>query len=79
MNKILTSILMTAIPVIAFSQVVIEPGPKTAPTNASVSLEFGDHQNKGIVIPYVSASSMTDISDGTFIMDPSDKIIKPMR
>ncbi|KIA82985.1 hypothetical protein OA84_05335 [Kaistella solincola] len=77
MNKLFTSILMTAIPVIAFSQVVIEPGPKTAPTNASVSLEFGDHQNKGLVIPYVTASNaQTPISDGTFIMDPSDNIMK---
>jgi len=76
MNKILTSILMTAIPAFALSQVIIEPGPKTAPTNTSVSLEFGDHENKGIVIPYVAASSMTDISDGTLIMDPTDNIMK---
>jgi len=77
MNKILTSILMTAIPVFAFSQVIIEPGPKTAPTNSSVSMEFGDHQNKGIVIPYVAATNVkTPISDGTFIMDPSDRIMK---
>ena len=77
MNKIFTSIVLTALPVLVFSQVVIEPGPKTAPTNASVSLEFGDHLNKGIVIPYVKAeNAQLPISNGTFIMDPSDNILK---
>ncbi len=69
---------MTAIPVLVFSQVVIAPRPgQTAPTNSSVSLEFGNDQMKGIVVPYVKASSaQTPVPDGTFIMDPSDNILK---
>lgn len=61
-----------------FSQVIVDPGSKTSVTNSSVSLEFGDQLNKGIVLPYVT-QDMVDANSavaGTLIMDPSTKKVK---
>lgn len=77
MKKILL-VLIGIITVPFHAQVIIDPGTKSTVTNASVSLEFGDHQNKGLVLPYV-AESVADANSavaGTLIMDPMVKKIK---
>lgn len=72
----------------SFAQVIIGPG-KTAPTNSSVSLEFGTEE-KGIVLPWVTTAAGVEsaaqaqnpaqtVADGTLIMDASDKKVKLMR
>jgi hypothetical protein len=73
-NKFLTlSILMTAI--CAKSQIAI--GKQTV-TNASVSLEFADTQNKGLILPYVeSKAGITE--NGTVIYDTTDHKVKYLK
>lgn len=47
-------------------------------TNSSVSLEFGNSQDRGIVLPYVE--NKTSISqNGTLIFDTTDKKVKYMK
>ena len=75
MRKII-SINLLLLPILFFSQVIIGPG-KTMVTNNSVSLEFGDTENKGIVLPYVtSENDVTNAEDGTLILDTADRKVK---
>ncbi|AYZ12773.1 hypothetical protein EGY05_12950 [Chryseobacterium arthrosphaerae] len=81
-NIILTAIL-SIIPAIIHSQVIIGKGKATV-TNPSVSLEFGDvpspssgNINRGIVLPYVtSANADLNSVNGTLIFDPIEKKVK---
>ncbi len=51
---------------------------KPSVTNASVSLEFADTENRGLILPYiVDKSSMTE--NGTIIYDASDKKVKYLK
>ncbi|MBU8883164.1 hypothetical protein KSK37_08725 [Kaistella sp. DKR-2] len=65
----------TFISSVLFSQIIINPDNANPPTNTSVSLEFGSDA-RGIILPYVEATSATNAVAGTFIMDPSDKEVK---
>ncbi len=58
------------------SQVVIGDNP-AALTNSSVSLEFKNGENRGLVVPWVtSATNVTGAVGGTIVFDISDKIFK---
>ncbi|KPE49153.1 hypothetical protein AOB46_21490 [Chryseobacterium indologenes] len=80
-NIILTAVL--CFPSIIHSQVIIGKG-KSAVTNPSVSLEFGDvlssgsgNINRGIVLPYVTSTNVDSNSvNGTLIFDPIEKKVK---
>lgn len=51
---------------------------KSDVTNSSVSLEFGDNENKGIILPYVTdKSGITE--NGSIIYDASDFKIKYLK
>lgn len=51
---------------------------KTSVTNTSVSLEFGDTENRGLVLPYViDKSGITE--NGTMIYDTTDNKVKYLR
>ncbi len=51
---------------------------KPSVTNASVSLEFADTENRGLILPYiVDKSSMAE--NGTIIYDASDKKVKYLK
>ena len=72
MNKpiIITALLLLGISVNA--QVAIG---KQSVTNTSVSLEFSDTENKGLILPYVeSKSGITE--EGTLIYDVTDHKVK---
>ncbi|SDF23754.1 hypothetical protein [Epilithonimonas hungarica] len=71
--KNIFTIIFALSPMFIFSQVAIG---KTAVTNSSVSLEFGNG-NKGIILPWVtSTTAVTGAVDGTIIFDTSDKKVK---
>lgn len=56
-------------------QVILGKG-KTALTNSSVSLEFGN-EPRGLVLPWItSAVSVEDAVPGTLVFDASDRIVK---
>ena len=79
--KKLTLILVLSIPAACFSQVVIGQKESEEVTNASVSLEFGDHKygaaGRGLILPWVnSAQSLGDAVPGTVIFDSADKLPK---
>lgn len=65
---------------ISFAQVAID---KSSVTN-NTSLEFGDNQAKGLIIPYVTTlagtpagyTQVTTLTNGTFILDLADKKVK---
>ncbi|RKS96001.1 hypothetical protein [Chryseobacterium defluvii] len=68
------------IPIFAFisacvySQVAIG---KSSVTNSSVSLEFGNTESKGLLLPWVtSAGAVSGAVDGTMIYDTADKKVK---
>ncbi len=75
--KNIIALLTLAVSTCAFGQVAIG---KSAVTNTSVSLEFGDYvagQGKGIIVPWVtSAGSVTGAQQGTIVFDTADKIMK---
>ena len=75
--KNIIALLTLAVSTCAFGQVAIG---KSAVTNTSVSLEFGDYvagQGKGIVVPWVtSAAAVTGAEKGTIVFDTTDKIMK---
>lgn len=78
--KNLIIISFTLISSIFSAQVAID---KTTVTTGA-SLEFGDNQGKGIVVPYVTTvagtptgyTAVTSLTNGTFILDLSDKKMK---
>jgi len=75
MKKILLLILSLFVGVAIKSQVAIS---KSDVTNVSVSLEFGDNENKGIILPYVT--DKTGITEnGTIIYDATDFKIKYLK
>ncbi len=53
---------------------------KSATSNSSVSLEFGDYvsgQGKGMIVPWVSSTAAVTLAEkGTIVFDTSDKIMK---
>ena len=62
---------------LAFSQIAIG---KPSVSNISVSLEFGDNANKGIILPWVtSAGDVSGAVNGTIIYDTTDKKVKYMK
>ena len=62
---------------LAFSQVAIG---KLSASNTSVSLEFGNTENRGLLLPWVtSASGVTGAVDGTIIYDTTDKKVKYLK
>ena len=70
--QLIAFILLSAL---SYGQVIIGTG-KVAPTNTSVSLEFGN-ENKGILLPYANAASaVTAAVPGTIIFDAADKKVK---
>ena len=78
--KKITSLLFTiAILGVSYSQVAIS---KTSITNSSVSLEFNNTENKGIILPWVSSTSAVEsnassaLVSGTFVLDVTDSKIK---
>jgi hypothetical protein len=73
-KKRLTSLLVF-ITIVIKSQVAIG---KTSVTNNSVSLEFANTENKGLIIPYVETK--TDITEnGTVIYDVTDHKTKYLK
>jgi len=75
MKKITTTTIILFAAIAVQSQVAID---KANVTNGSVSLEFGDTENKGIILPYVtSKSGITE--NGTIIYDASDFKIKYLK
>ena len=72
--KNIIALLTLTVSTCAFAQVAIG---KSAVTNTSVSLEFGDYvagQGKGIIVPW--ATPQTNMQQGTILFDTSDKIMK---
>lgn len=51
---------------------------KSSVTNSSISLEFADTENRGLVLPYVSDKTPI-ITDGTMIYDTSDYKVKYLK
>lgn len=71
---ILTGILFTSV-TIAKAQVAIG---KSTITNPSVSLEFNDNENKGIILPYIeNKSAITE--NGSIIFDNTDNKVKYLK
>ncbi|SDI02597.1 hypothetical protein SAMN05421846_103286 [Chryseobacterium taeanense] len=62
---------------VCFSQVAIG---KTSVTNNWVSLEFGNTENRGLILPWVKVDPDTktipDMVDGMIIFDPADAQVK---
>ena len=75
--KNIIALLTLTVSTCAFAQVAIG---KSAVTNTSVSVEFGDYvagQGKGIIVPWVtSAGAVTGAQQGTIVFDTADKIMK---
>ena len=72
--KNIIALLTFMVSTCAFAQVAIG---KSAVTNTSVSLEFGDYvagQGKGIIVPW--ATPRSNMQQGTILFDTSDKIMK---
>jgi len=75
MKKIILTTILFAAVTAAKSQVAIG---KTAVTNASVSLEFTDAENKGIILPYIEdKSAITE--NGSLIYDNTDHKVKYLK
>lgn len=60
-----------------FSQVAVG---KASVTNNGVSLEFGNSENRGLILPWVkvdpSTNTIPNMVDGMVIFDPSDSKVK---
>ena len=75
MKKNILITLLTIITISIKSQVAIG---KTGLTNSSVSLEFSDTENKGIILPYIEdKSGITE--NGSVIYDNSDHKVKYLK
>ena len=64
---------------LSFAQVTIGKSSSFTPTNATVSLEFGNATGgaRGIVLPWVTAATgVTSAVPGTIIFDSSDQKVK---
>ncbi|SDE97574.1 hypothetical protein [Epilithonimonas hungarica] len=72
-NIIVTIMIFSAI--VIKSQVAIG---KDILTNNSVSLEFSDTENRGMILPYVEDKSGI-VEDGTVIYDMTDKKVKYLK
>lgn len=73
-KTIITSII--AIFGLSFSQAQVAIG-KNSVSSASVSLEFADDQNRGLLLPWVTdAASVTNAENGTLIYDNDDHKVK---
>lgn len=76
MKKIILSIIVLfATGTIAKAQVAIG---KPNVTNESVSLEFSETENRGLVLPYISDRN-TITTDGTLIYDTTDHKVKYLK
>ncbi|PZU80688.1 MAG: hypothetical protein DI529_16370 [Chryseobacterium sp.] len=71
---ILTTIFFTVVGTVK-SQIAIG---KTGITNTSVSLEFTDAENKGIILPYIENKS-TITENGSIIFDNTDHKVKYLK
>jgi len=50
---------------------------KGSVSNSSVSLEFAENENRGIILPWVtSVGAVTGVVDGSFVYDLSDHKVK---
>lgn len=75
MKKYILFTLLTITTIRVKSQVAIG---KTGLTNSSVSLEFSDTENKGIILPYIEdKSGITE--NGSVIYDNSDHKVKYLK
>lgn len=75
MKKLILTISFLAA-ALASAQTAID---KTNTTSASASLEFGDNQYKGMVVPWVSSTTAANNNgavDGTIIFDLTDNHLK---
>ncbi|UQB67573.1 hypothetical protein [Epilithonimonas zeae] len=74
-TNIITSLLLIAAATGIKSQVAIG---KTSVTNNSVSLEFSDAENKGMILPYIeNKSAITE--NGSVIFDNTDHKVKYLK
>ena len=69
---ILAMTMLTA--TLSQAQVVISNHADPKPTNSSVLLEFGNNENKGIILP--SVTSAPGAVAGTFIVNKTDKAVQ---
>ncbi|MBV2166485.1 MAG: hypothetical protein KUL76_08155 [Kaistella sp.] len=71
--KNIASVLLLLVSGSVFSQVIIGGAVGTATDNTSVLLDFAAGQNKGIILPYVTARPAgANLSEGTIVLDASD-------
>lgn len=56
------------------AQVIISNQANPTPTNSSVLLEFGNNENKGIILP--SVSEVTNPAAGTFAVNTTAKAVQ---
>lgn len=76
MKNILTAIAFVFTGISAYAQVAI--GGKQVVTNNSVSLEFDNTENRGLILPYVETK--TGITEkGTIIYDVTDHKVKYLK
>lgn len=67
-------ILCITVSTACFSQVAVG---KSSVTNSNVSLEFGNSENRGLILPWVtSENDIINPVDGTVIFDTSDTKVK---
>jgi hypothetical protein len=71
MKKIITTLIFFSA-IVVKSQVAIG---KQSVSNASVSLEFADTENKGLILPYIEDKNGI-LEDGTIFYDTADKKVK---
>ncbi|MCX8525368.1 hypothetical protein OF897_15725 [Chryseobacterium formosus] len=75
--KYIFTVILAMASSLAFSQIAIG---KSNVSNTSVSLEFGDNANKGIILPWVtSQGDVTGAVNGTIIYDVADKKVKYLK
>lgn len=71
--KNIASVLLLLVSGSVFSQVIIGGAVGTATDKTSVLLDFAAGQNKGIILPYVTAKPAgANLSEGTIVLDASD-------
>jgi len=74
MKKIIFSAFFCFSFLYSYAQVAIG---KTSITNTSVSLEFSEAENRGLILPWVNdAQAMTDAVPGTLVYDLKDHKVK---
>lgn len=57
------------------AQVIISNQENPTPTNSSVLLEFGNNENKGIILPVI-ATPVTESVNGTFLVNSTTKAVQ---